>query len=154
MIVLPAAGALPRLLRSGRLSAQGLRFLGVGGVTTAASFGIFVALDAAGLHYLLASVIAWAATLVLSYGLNKVVTFRQPSRAEPREFAAFTAGAVLQLGLASVGYAVLMGVFGLAAAPAFAVNLALTASFSFAFMRLVVFVRPSQGSRATVTNSL
>ena len=56
-----------------------------------------------------------------------------------RDLAAFLVGASIQYLLAIGGYAVLLGWMRLDDSIAFLINLALTTSFSFAFLNLVAF---------------
>lgn len=113
-----------------------------GAVTTGLTYLVFVAAMGTGLHYVLASVSAWASGLVLSYGLNKRFTFLRKSRANAAEATSFLGGYGLQLLLGTAGYAVLIGGLGLKPTPAFLINLVLTSGFSFLFMHLVVFRQP------------
>jgi len=53
--------------------------------------------------------------------------------------ATFVIGSLLQLTLSVVDYSFLMGALSLAPTPAFIINTALMATFSFLFMRWVTF---------------
>ena len=118
-----------------------LRFGVVGGAVTTIVYVVFIALLRAGMHYLSASAVGWAVGVGLSYGLNRAFTFAAKTPARPGEFVLFVVGAVLQLGLGLACYALLMGRLHLGATPAFLLNLVVTASFSFLFMRQLVFRR-------------
>lgn len=121
-----------------------VRFLAVGGFLTLMSYLIFVGLLGLGLHYLIASTAAWATGIVVSYFLNKGFTFALGSDFVWREFGMLVTGYVLQLGIASIGYVILMDMLGFGATPAFLINLIFVAAFSFLFMQLVVFRRSRQ----------
>lgn len=116
-----------------------VRFGLVGLLTTALSYAVFVTAIHLGVHYLLASALAWASGVGLSFVLNKRFTFAVRTRADLREAASFLAGYVLQLIVGTAGYAVLIGGLGLKPTPAFAVNLVITSGFSFLYMQTLVF---------------
>ena len=118
-----------------------LRFGLVGGFVTAVVYVVFIALLKLGMHYLPASACGWAVGVGLNYVLSRLFTFAVKERAHAREFMAFAVGALLQLALGLACYALLMGRLKLGATPAFLINLVVTASFSFLFMRQVVFRR-------------
>jgi putative flippase GtrA len=84
----------------------------------------------------------------VSFGLNRRVSFALTTRTEVRELAAFLAGSLLQLGVAIAGFALLIDGIGLAPAAAGVANLALTATFSFCFMKLLVFRSRQPAARA------
>jgi len=69
-----------------------------------------------------------------------------PHKPKPKEFGAFVGGYLLQLGLGLFLYWLLMGVLGLEPTIAFLLNVAVTALFSFVFMRWVVFRRSLSSS--------
>lgn len=118
-----------------------LRFGLVGGFVTGMVYLLFIGLLKLGVHYLLASGAGWAAGIGISYLLNRTFTFAVPDRARPKEFGVFVGGALLQLGLGLGCYWVLMGLLGLGPTVSFVINLVFTATFSFVFMRWVVFRR-------------
>jgi putative flippase GtrA len=62
---------------------QWLRFVVVGGTNTALSWCVYVALAGAGMPYLVASAIAFAAGALNSYALNRRWTFRSHGRPAP-----------------------------------------------------------------------
>jgi putative flippase GtrA len=122
------------------------RFGLVGGVVTAVVYLAFIGLLRLGVHYLVAATAGWAIGVGLSYGLNRSFTFAVETRANPRELGAFVGGYLLQLGLGLAAYGMLIGVLGFNPTLAFLVNLGLTSTFSFAFMRWVVFHRVRVGN--------
>jgi putative flippase GtrA len=124
-----------------------MRFGLVGGLVTGLVYLAFTGLLRLGVNYLVAATIGWALGVGLSYVLNRSFTFGVKERARPREFGAFVGGYLLQLGMGLVTYWLLMGVLRLNASLAFLVNLVGTASFSFVFMRWVVFTgrTPARG---------
>lgn len=116
-----------------------VRFLAVGGALTLLAYLIFVGLLGIGMHYLIASTAAWAAGIVASYFLNKGFTFALGQDFVWGEFGALVLGYVLQLGLASLGYLVLIDGLGFGPTAAFFITLVLVAAFSFLFMQFLVF---------------
>jgi putative flippase GtrA len=62
---------------------QWLRFAVVGGLNTLLSWVLYALLEAAGVPYLLASAVAFAAGAVNSYVLNRRWTFRSRARRSP-----------------------------------------------------------------------
>ena len=65
------------------LVSQWLRFVAVGGANTVLSWSVFALLEDAGLHYLLASAIAFATGALNSFALNRRWTFRSRGPAVP-----------------------------------------------------------------------
>jgi putative flippase GtrA len=126
----------------------GFALVGIG--NTILSYAVFVVLVTLGVHYIPASTAAWAAGLALSFALNKRVTFAVRTRADPRELLWFAAGCVLQLLLGFASLALLIDGAGLGPTPAFWATLVVTASFSFAFMKLLVFGPRQAPGRALV----
>ena len=125
-----------------------VRFGLVGGATTALTYLIFVGLIGLHVHYLIASAAGWAASVCVSYVLNKRFTFSDRTGASLGEVGKFVGGYVLQFLVASTGYAILIGGCGLKPTPAFLVNLVITSAVSFTYMRLIVF--QSSARRATL----
>ena len=80
-----------------RVASQWLRFATVGASNTLLSWCLYAALALAGIHYLLASAIAFAAGASNSYALNRRWTFRSRGRRAPE---AVRFGAVQCVGLA------------------------------------------------------
>ena len=121
---------------------QVLRFVLVGAATTGLNYVLFVGLTGLGLHHLASATVGWCAGLLVSFVFNRRFTFGLRSRVSAREASSFVGGYVAQLLLGLAGYVVLIDILGLSPTPAFLINLAVVASFSFGFMRLAVF-RPS-----------
>ena len=124
-----------------------LRFGLVGGFVTGVVYLAFIGMLKLGVHYLGAAALGWALGLVLSYVLNRNFTFAVKHKASPREYRAFVATYLLQLGLGQFTYWLLMGVLKLGPTVSFLVNLVFTASVSFVFMRWVVFRKPAPEAR-------
>ena len=116
-----------------------VRFAGVGGVTTALSYGCFTMLTRLHLHYLAASAVGWAASGALSYLLNKRFTFGLTSPASLREVFKFVGGSVVQFLVGSSLYVVLIDGLGVSVGPAFVINLAATSTLSFTLMQWRIF---------------
>jgi putative flippase GtrA len=124
----------------------------VGLLTTALAYAVFVGLIAIGIGYIFASVAGWAAPMTVSYLLNRRFTFNISGIAgPPTEMATFVIGSLLQLTLSLADYSLLMGALSLAPTPAFIINTALMAAFSFLFMRWVTF-RAKLDSRASLAS--
>lgn len=115
------------------------RFGLVGGLVTGLAYLAFMGLLRLGAHYLAASTLVWVVGVVVNYLLNRRFTFARVNSPTLREFGAFVGGNLLQLGLGSTIYWLLIGVMGWAATPAFICNTACTAAFGFVFMRWAVF---------------
>jgi putative flippase GtrA len=122
----------------------------VGVANTVLSYLAFVALLGFGVHYAAASAAVWAAGLPVSFALNKRVSFSLKTPAEIRECLSFAAGCVLQLLLALAGFALFLDGLGLGPTPAYWATLTMTASFSFLFMKLIVFRRRARGVASDV----
>lgn len=136
------------------MMAKFLRFGLVGVLTTALAYVVFVGLIAIGIGYIVASVAGWAAPMIVSYLLNRRFTFNISGVAgPPTEMATFVIGSLLQLTLSVVDYSFLMGALSLAPTPAFIINTALMATFSFLFMRWVTF-RAKLASKAALMAEL
>ena len=117
-----------------------LRFGIVGLLTTLISYATFMLLLRFGVHYLPASGASWVASLCSSFVLNRHYTFDiRGRRGRARDFGVFVVGAITQLIIGLLGYALLMGRLGLSATPAFILNLAVTSAYSFVFMRWITF---------------
>ena len=117
------------------------RFGVVGIVTTGVAYAIFIPLLSI-MHYVPAMVLSWTVSVATGYLLNHSFTFRMPQKTTGQVFL-YVAGALLQLGLAIIGYGLLTERIGLSPSPAFFCNLVVTATFSFAFMSLITFRRQS-----------
>ena len=120
------------------------RFLVVGGGITLLVFLAFRGLLKLGMDPVPASALCWLGGLGLGYVLNKRVTFGLRRGATPGEVVVFVAGYVAQLLIGMGGYALLMKRWGLGPNLAFVLVTAVTAAFSFLFMRFAVF-RPEPG---------
>jgi putative flippase GtrA len=121
-----------------------VRFGVIGGGLTALSYLLFIGLIHLGLHYIIASALVWVVGVGLSYILNRRFTFGARRRATACEFGKFVGGYVLQFGLATALYALLIGRLGLSPSLAFGINLIATSSSNFAYMRLIVFSGQAQ----------
>lgn len=126
----------------GRLVGSIARFGLVGGFVTGVVYLAFIGMLNLGVHYLVAAALGWALGLGISYVLNRSFTFAVKHKANRREYAAFIATYLLQLGLGQLTYWILMGLLDLGPTVSFLVNLVFTASVSFVFMRWVVFRKP------------
>jgi putative flippase GtrA len=93
-------------------------------------------------HYAIAAVFSWCISVTFGFLINRRFTFRIKGRAGGgRDLILFLIGALLQLGLALIGYRILLDILQLRPTVAFGLNLIVTASFSFVYMSLVAFRR-------------
>jgi putative flippase GtrA len=99
--VRPASPPVPAVL------VQWLRFAVVGGSNTLLSWVAFAVLERSGLHYLLASALAFAAGAINSYVLNRRWTFASEGRWVP-ELARFAVVQAAGLGIDVVALFVLV----------------------------------------------
>jgi putative flippase GtrA len=119
---------------------RGVRFSLIGVFCTVLAYAIFAPLVYLGVPYLAANVVAWMACVLVSFVLNRHVTFQIRGRdGVSVQFKRFVAGAVSQLILASLGYWLLMSVLHLGPTLAFGLNLILTAGFMFVYLNAVAF---------------
>ena len=129
-----------------RLDVRRLASFGaIGAAITLLNYVVFTGLIRLGVHYLLASAVGWALGLSVSYVLNRRLTFAVRRAYSVREAATFVGGYVLQFGLGSAVYALLIGGLKLDPSLAFLINLVVVSTFSYTFMRRVTF-RPDPGS--------
>jgi putative flippase GtrA len=117
-----------------------LRFGMVCVLTTIVAYIVFIPLLNI-MTYPPAMVIAWTASMVTGFTLNRRFTFRVAGAGQGRQFVLYAIGALLQLGVAIAGYGFFAEWVGLHPTPAFLCNIVLTTGFSFAFMNLVAFRR-------------
>ena len=92
---------------------QPLCYLIVGGCTTAVNYGLYFALIAAGLHYLLGNALAWCGAVAFAYFANGRWVYGGESRRSAREAGAFVASRLFSLGLESALLWVLVDLLGL-----------------------------------------
>jgi putative flippase GtrA len=95
-----------------QLVAQWLRFVVVGVSNTLLSTGVFAALFHLGVHYLLASSIAFALGALNSYALNRRWTFKSRARRAP-ELARFVCVQAVGLGVDLALLAALVELLGI-----------------------------------------
>jgi putative flippase GtrA len=133
---------LPRTFQDIRAVLQRAVKFGLAGVlATSVAYLTFILLLKV-THYLPAAALSWAASVCVGFAANRRFTFGiSGSQGRKREFVLFMIGAGLQLLIALIGYAILIGHFKIAPTPAFLLNLILTTTFSFAFSSLVTFRR-------------
>lgn len=119
-------------------------FVVAGLVATAVSYAVFIPL-APRIGWLPAALTAWVPAVTVAFLLNRRLTFgiRGKERLK-RQFGLYVLGALAQLGMSLVGYFVLIDLIGLGASLAFFINLAITTTFSYAFMSLVTFRKRHQ----------
>jgi len=118
---------------------RGIRFSVVGALCTLVAYASFWTL-AHVIHYQLANVISWLLTCSLGFLLHRFVTHKiQGPERIGRQFALHMAGSVGQLAIGAIGFAILIGWWGLNYTLAFILNLAFTASYMFAYMESMTF---------------
>jgi putative flippase GtrA len=117
-----------------------VRFAAVGVTQNGVNLAVFALLIAVGMSYPIAATVASAAALTLSYGLNRVWTFRGaprgPIHLEIGRYAVTFASAVL-LGIAIL--AVLIEVLALPEVPSQAIAILIVAPASYLVQRTWVF---------------
>jgi putative flippase GtrA len=119
-----------------------IRFGLTGLLTTAISYVVFVGLIKLGLNYLPANAAAWVAGLSVGFPVNRRFTFGiVGAERSKRDLGLYVAGNLLALLLSMAGYALLIGQLHLDPTPAFAINLVVTTSFNYLFLRFVTFRR-------------
>jgi putative flippase GtrA len=118
---------------------RGFRFSVVGVICTAASYGVFV-MAVRFIHFEVANLIAWAASVGLGFLLNRRVTYRLTGpEGLPRQFGLFVTGSLGQLLLSSTGYAVFIGGLHFKPTPAFVCTTLFTAAYMFTYLELIAF---------------
>lgn len=85
-----------------------LRFLGVGGLGLLTDLCVFTALAAYGLHPLLARVFSLAAATLVTWRLNRALTFDRSHRRQGEEAARYTMVTVVAQGASYTVFAVLV----------------------------------------------
>ena len=91
-------GWLCRMLRRYR---EILCYLAVGGCTTLVNYGLYLALNRAGLHYMASNALAWCGAVAFAYFANGRWVYRSVARRGLREAGAFAASRLFSLGLES-----------------------------------------------------
>ena len=89
---------LRRILRQYR---EVLCYLVVGGCTTLVNYGLYLACNRAGFHYILSNTLAWCGAVAFAYLANGRWVYRSVARRGVREAAAFVASRLFSLGLES-----------------------------------------------------
>ncbi|WP_088184650.1 GtrA family protein [Sphingobium sp. Z007] len=118
-----------------------MRFGMVGGGVTLIAYLLFLGAIAGGLHYLVASVLAWAGGLCVGFVAHRHLTFgdRNGWRGQIWRYIAVY---LLQLLFGTATLAALIDLAGLAPWLAYPVNIVFTATFSYVLMSRMVF-RPA-----------
>lgn len=118
---------------------RGFRFSVVGVICTAASYGVFV-LATRFVHFEVANLIAWAASVGLGFVLNRTVTYRLRGREGlPLQFGLFVTGSLGQLVVSAIGYAVFIGMLHFGPTLAFVCTTLFTAAYMFVYLESVAF---------------
>jgi putative flippase GtrA len=135
------------ILKSPRLTAFSGRVVrfGVSGVLSTLVAYVTFMVGLRFWHYAIAAVFSWVISVAFGFLVNRRFTFRIKGRENgARDAVLFIIGALLQLGLALIGYHVMLDILSLNATVAFAINLIFTSAFSFGFMSLVIFRRAAK----------
>jgi putative flippase GtrA len=131
-----------------RISWRAVKFALTGVMGAAVAYVLFI-LCLRVMNYVPATVLAWAGSIGFGFLVNRRFTFGIVGKeGRTRQAALYAVGALLQLGLALAGYAVLLGRLHWAATPAFLVNTAITAAFGFVFQSVATFRRPAAAAPA------
>jgi putative flippase GtrA len=126
------------------------RFGVVGIVVTAFNYLLYVTMISFGFHYLVPTTIGWFLGLVVAFVGNKYWTFGRRSRTSAREAGRFIFAYLLQLVFGSCTLLMMIDALGLDPNPAYFINLALTAGFSFLFLDRFVFPSPATTTAPSV----
>ena len=78
-----------------------LCYLVVGGCTTLVNYGLYLALNRAGLHYMLSNALAWCGAVAFAYFANGRWVYRSVARRGLREAGTFVLSRLFSLGLES-----------------------------------------------------
>lgn len=118
--------------------ARMMRFGMVGGGVTVIAYLLFLGAIAGGLHYLVASVLAWAGGLCVGFVAHRHLTFsaRNGWRGQIWRYIAVY---LLQLLFGTATLAALIDLAGLAPWLAYPVNIAFSATLSYVLMSRMVF---------------
>ncbi|RYD86008.1 MAG: GtrA family protein [Verrucomicrobiaceae bacterium] len=111
-------------------------FIMVGALGAAINAGIYAGLVLAGLHYAIASIVAWVVSLVVGYTLNRRFAFRSKAKIS-RTLPRVTLVYICQQGLALTGIAALTEIVGLN--PIFAYFLMMPPAILFSFVAMRIF---------------
>lgn len=119
-----------------------VRFGMVGGGVTLIAYLLFLGAIAGGMHYLFASVVAWAGGLCVGFVAHRHLTFcdRDAWRGQIWRYIAVY---LLQLMFGTATLAALIDLAGLAPWLAYPVNIIFTATFSYVLMSRMVFTSPA-----------
>lgn len=115
-----------------------VRFGLVGGGVTMLAYLLFLAGIALGLHYLVASLIAWAGGVVVGFMAHRRVTFDDRG-AWQGQVARYLGVYLLQLVFGTATLAALIDLVGLPPWLAYPANVCFTATFSYILMSRTVF---------------
>lgn len=124
-----------------------MRFGIVGGGVTLIAYLLFLGAIAGGLHYVAASVLAWAGGLCVGFLAHRHVTFgdRGGWRSQIWRYIGVY---LLQLLFGTATLAALIDLAGLAPWLAYSVNIIFTATFSYVLMSRMVFTPAGDVQRA------
>ena len=103
-----AAGPTDRLLRLAARLPRPLRFLGVGGCGLITDLSVFTALAAHDLHPLLARLVSLAAATLVTWRLNRALTFDHSHRHQGEEAARYAAVTATAQGTSYTVFALLI----------------------------------------------
>jgi putative flippase GtrA len=118
---------------------QFLRFGMVGALCAALTLGTFAVLHSAGVHYVLAGVLAYAAGIALGFRLNRTWTFRAHHGSARRQAIRFLAVSALGISLNALLLRLFVEAGGLAEFPAEVVTVACVSPVTFTANRLWAF---------------
>lgn len=119
----------------------------IGALCAGLSYLVFIGAIRLGLHYMLANILSWISAVGLNFVLNRRVTFNIVGPGMLGQLCKFIAGSLAQLGLSSVGLAVLMGEGHVAPTIAWIINTSVWAAAMFLWLNLVTFRRAGYSGR-------
>ena len=130
-----------------------VRFLGVGGIGLVVDLAVFTLVAAHGVHPLLARVVSLAAATLVTWRLNRALTFERSGRRSADEALRYAAVAASAQGVSYAVFALLvLTVLGALPQLAVLVGAAVAALFSYVGQSLFAFRAP-QPAAATATAS-
>lgn len=96
---------------------EAVRYVVAGGLTTVVNYVIYLVLDAAGVHYLLANCLAWVGAVIFAFFINRGMVFHAEDSGA-MAFIQFGSARLLTLGLETLLLAMLVQWADVSAFPA------------------------------------
>jgi len=122
-----------------RLAGSFTRFSMVGAVVTALNYALFLIQLHFGVPYMTALIIGWVICVVISFLLNRRLTFLVSGSGSAREMSGYIMASLFQLALALAGYVVLIDGLSIPPAVAYPINLVVVSVSNFVILRFLVY---------------